>query len=47
MVRESFTLDPLLSNCSVIMINEAHERGMQTHMFLGALKRHQAKGNMM
>jgi len=39
LLREATLLDPLLKNCSVLIIDEAHERSLNTELLLGAIKK--------
>jgi ATP-dependent RNA helicase DDX35 len=39
LLRETTLLDPLLRRCSVLIIDEAHERGLNTELLLGAVKK--------
>lgn len=39
LLREVTLLDPLLKHCSVLIIDEAHERSINTELLLGAVKK--------
>ena len=39
LLRETTLLDPLLKHCSVLIIDEAHERSLNTEMLLGVVKK--------
>lgn len=39
LLREMTLVDPLLKRCSVLIIDEAHERSMNTELLLGAVKK--------
>lgn len=39
LLRECVLLDPLLRHCSVLIIDEAHERGVNTELLLGTVKK--------
>merc|ERR1711862_767933 len=38
-IREAYTYDPLLNNYSIIMIDEAHERNIQSDLLLAIVKK--------
>ena len=39
LLRETTLLDPLLKHCSVLIIDEAHERSLNTEILLGVVKK--------
>ena len=39
LLRETTILDPLLKHCSVLIIDEAHERSLNTELLLGVVKK--------
>jgi ATP-dependent RNA helicase DDX35 len=39
LLREATLVDPLLQSCSVLIIDEAHERSLNTELLLGAIKK--------